>query len=112
MKNTAIERYECGNGDGMIEDNEGFYMSHYDHLKAINELEAKHEEKLKQAVIKTYLDNEDYCDDLIEEEAELYYEANFNTKETITLCCCTHQQACEVCGNEKGLDSDFWNSIR
>jgi hypothetical protein len=45
------------------------------------QLQAKHEEKLKQAVIKTYLYNQDYCDDLTEVEAELYYEENFNTKE-------------------------------
>ena len=46
MENTAIERYGCGNGDGMMEDNEGFYMSHEDHLKVIEQLQAKHEEEL------------------------------------------------------------------
>lgn len=28
-----------------------------------------------------------------------------------SVCYCTHQQACKICGSEKGLDGDFWDMI-
>lgn len=27
-------------------------------------------------------------------------------------CNCTHQQACKICGEEKGLDGDFWKMLK
>jgi hypothetical protein len=122
MKNTAIEELISNHKKRLDETkqlNSSFwYLQQLENdatelIEKEKELQAKHDEEKKQAVVDAYVDG---CDlgtyEQNTKEAIQYYEANFNTKETITLCCCTHQQACEVCGNEKGLDSDFWNSIR
>jgi len=46
----------------------------------LKQLQAKHEEELKQAVIDTYLDCDEYCDELTQTQAEQYYKANYETK--------------------------------
>jgi len=28
-----------------------------------------------------------------------------------SVCDCTHQIACKICGSKKGLDGDFWGMI-
>ena len=30
---------------------------------------------------------------------------------SVSVCDCTHTQACKICGSEKGLDGDFWDKI-
>jgi hypothetical protein len=42
-----IERYYCGNGDGMFNDKKGSYILYSDHMKAIKKL--KHGGKRKGA---------------------------------------------------------------
>ena len=37
----AIERYDCGNGEGMFDDPDGVYVTYDDHLKIVEELERK-----------------------------------------------------------------------
>lgn len=33
------------------------------------------------------------------------------TDVSVSVCDCTHTQACNICGSEKGLDGDFWDKI-
>lgn len=75
---TAIDRYTCGAGDGMFNDNRnGYWVTYKDHVKEIEQLQAKHEEELKQAVINAYING---CDigsvETNRQWGEKYYEAN------------------------------------
>jgi hypothetical protein len=34
------------------------------------------------------------------------------SEERAEVCDCTHTQACKICGEEKGLDGDFWKNLK
>lgn len=51
----------------------------------------------------------------IAEAMEKYHQAKLKllgiADVSVSVCDCTHTQACKICGIEKGLDGDFWDKI-
>ena len=49
-------------------------------------------------------------------ELETYYKQEAELKKlrvgdvSVSVCDCTHQIACRICGSKKGLDGDFWDN--
>ncbi|MFT6442487.1 MAG: hypothetical protein ACJASM_002033 [Salibacteraceae bacterium] len=80
MKNTAIEL-----PDFLMDTDDGLIVTAYiggaDVTEEWNKLQAKHEEELKQAVVKAYEEGRwvNSHISIPQRTAEQYYEANFNT---------------------------------
>ena len=53
--------------------------------------------------------------EIMKEYAKLYHESELKKLRvadvSVSVCDCTHTQACKICGSKKGLDGDFWDMI-
>jgi hypothetical protein len=54
-----------------------------------------------------------YTAEVMLQYAKEYHESELKkmrvTDVSVSVCDCTHQQSCKICGSKKGLDGDFWD---
>jgi acetone carboxylase gamma subunit len=74
------------------------------------------ETELRDAYLKGYEDRINYSDKLVVDRYELAERyavnqaKNNEVLDLVSKCDCPHLVACEICGEEKGLDGDFWKN--